>query len=84
MVTGSIVLFWRDGCPMDKNKDSAWDASDKTLQKTARPSAEQAAAIDKLPARQRWLILIALTLLSWALVGVITIAVVAVVHHLHG
>jgi hypothetical protein len=81
-VTGFDCLFWRDGCPMDKNKVPAWDASDKVLQKAARPSAAQAAAMDKLPARLRWLILIALTLLSWALIGVITIAVVAVVHHL--
>jgi hypothetical protein len=67
---------------MGKNKEPAWDASDNVLQKAARPSAEQAAAIDKLPARLRWLILIALTVLSWALIGVITIAMVAVVHHL--
>jgi len=66
---------------MDKNKVPAWDVSDKVLQKAARPSAAQA-AMDKLPARLRWLILIALTLLSWALIGVITIAVIAVVHHL--
>jgi hypothetical protein len=50
---------------------------------SARPSAKPAAAPnDELPVRLRWLILVALTVLSWALIGGIAIAVVAVVDHL--
>jgi hypothetical protein len=68
---------------MDKNKHLVWEAAENVLPKGARPSAKPAAAPnDKLPARQRWLILVALTVLSWALIGGIVIAVVAVVRHL--
>lgn len=53
------------------------------LPKGARSSAKPAAAPnDKLPVRLRWLILVALTVLSWALIIGTAIAVVAVVHHL--
>jgi hypothetical protein len=68
---------------MDKNKHLVWDATDNVLPKGARPSTKPAAAPNnKLPVQQRWLILVALTVLSWALVGCIAIAAVAVVHHL--
>ena len=80
MVTGFDCSFWRDGCPMDKNKHAVWDASDNVLPKGARPPAKPAAVPnDKLPVWLRWLILVALTVLSWALIGGIAIAVVAVV-----
>ena len=83
MVTEFDCSFWRDGCPIDMNKHLVRDASDNVLPKGARPSAEPAAAPDdKLPAWQRRLILVALTVLSWAIVGSIAIVVVAVVRHL--
>jgi hypothetical protein len=69
---------------MDKDKHLVWDASDDVLAEGARPSAKPAAAPnDKLPVRLRWLILVALTVLSWALIGGIAIAMVVVVHHLN-
>ena len=68
---------------MDKNKHLVWDAAEKVRPKDADPTAKPAVApSDKLPARLRWVILVALTVLSWALVGGIAIAVVAVVRHL--
>jgi hypothetical protein len=68
---------------MDKNKYLVWEAAEDVLPEGARPSAEPAAAPDdKLPAWQRRLILVALTVLSWAIVGGIAIVVVAVVRHL--
>jgi hypothetical protein len=68
---------------MDKNKRLVWDAAENVLPKGARPSAKPAAAPnDKLPVRLRWHILVALTVLSWALIVGTAIAVVALVHHL--
>ena len=84
MIAGFDCSFWRDGCPMDKNKHLVWDASDNVRPKGARPSAKSAAAPnDKLPVQLRWRILVALTVLSWILVGGIAIAVVAIVHYLN-
>ena len=67
---------------MDKNKHLVWDAAENVLPKGVRPSAKPAAANDKLPVRLRRLILVALTVLSWALIGGTAIAVVAIVSNL--
>jgi hypothetical protein len=81
MVTGFDCSFWREGCPMDKNKHLVWDTAENVRPKGARLSAKPAPN-DKLPVRLRWLILVSLTVLSWVLIGSITIVVVAVVRHL--
>ena len=84
MIAGFDCSFWRDGCPMDKDKHLVWDASDDVLPEGARPSAKPAAAPnDKLPVQLRWRILVALTVLSWILVGGIAVAVMAIVHYLN-
>src|SRR5262245_31034769 len=68
-------------CSLQESHSMA--ASGAELRRTARlEGARSSAPNDKLRVRQRWLILVALTVLSWALIGGIAIAVVAVVRHL--
>ena len=65
---------------MNKTEHPVWELAEDALPEGSRPSATTAAAPDdKLPAWQRRLILVALTLLSWGIVGGIVIAGVAVV-----
>ncbi|MBV8185734.1 MAG: hypothetical protein JO339_00700 [Alphaproteobacteria bacterium] len=67
---------------MDKNKHLVWDAAENVLPKDTCPSADRPTVPDdKLSVRRRWLILVALTVLSWALVACIAIVVVAIVRH---
>jgi hypothetical protein len=64
---------------MNKTEHPVWEPAENALPNGARPSAKTAAPDDKLPAWQRRLILVALILLSWGIVGGIVIAGVAVV-----